>query len=66
MLAGVAAGIWPDLDAATREAVRVTDVLEPDTTHRAAYDAAYATYRALYPRLADLWHDQSVGSSDVA
>ncbi len=55
MLAGVAAGIWPDLDAATCDAVQVTDVLEPDPTYRAAYDAAYATYRELYPRLRGLW-----------
>jgi xylulokinase len=55
MLAGVAAGIWPDLDAATRAAVQVTDAIEPDPAPRAAYDDAYATYRALYPRLRDLW-----------
>jgi sugar (pentulose or hexulose) kinase len=34
--------------------VRVAAPLEPDRATSRAYDAAYATFRELYPRLRDL------------
>ena len=55
VLAGVAAGVWPDVDAASRAVTRVSSRIEPNPALRATYDAVYETYRALYPRLRDLW-----------
>jgi xylulokinase len=55
MLGGVAAGLFPSLDAAARALVRLGDTYAPRPEARAAYDAAHTTYRALYPRLKDLF-----------
>jgi sugar (pentulose or hexulose) kinase len=55
MLGGVAAGVWPDLESATRDAVRVTGTIEPNPANRAVYDRLYETYVALYPRVKDLF-----------
>jgi xylulokinase len=53
MLAGAGAGLTADALAGSRF-VRVAARLDPDPATSRAYDAAYATYRELYPRLRDL------------
>jgi len=55
ILAGVAAAVWPDIDAATRAVVAVSSRIEPNPGLRSTCDDVYQTYRALYPRLKDLW-----------
>lgn len=54
MLAGVAAGLFPNLDAAASALVRLGTTFEPRREHADAYNASYRLYRALYPRLRDL------------
>jgi xylulokinase len=51
LLAGVGTGLWPDVDVACDTSVRATGRTEPDPGARAAYDAAFDRYRALYPAL---------------
>ena len=55
MLAGVAAGVWPDLAEATAATVRVTGRIEPDAAKGALYGALFGKYVALYPRVRDLY-----------
>lgn len=55
MVAGVAAGIFPDLAAASEAMVTVRDRYEPDPTTRAAYDDAYGRYIRLFDALRPLF-----------
>ncbi len=48
MLAGVAAGVFADLGAASAAAVATKDRYEPDPAARPAYDEAYARYLMLF------------------
>ena len=51
ILAGVAVGSFPSLEAAIDRMVAVKERFEPDPANRATYDTAYATYRDLYDSL---------------
>jgi xylulokinase len=51
MLAGVRAGVFADAHDAVARCVRARERIEPDPAWAAAYDEAYARYRALYPAL---------------
>ncbi len=51
LLAGVGAGVWPDVDAACAAAIRVTGSTAPNPDAAANYDALYPAYGALYPAL---------------
>lgn len=51
LLAGVGAGLWPSVEAACAEAVRVAGVTEPEAVE--AYRGPAARFRALYPALRD-------------
>jgi len=51
MLAGVAAGAFPDLGAAEAAFVVTEARFEPDATNRAAYDDAYGRYVGLFEAL---------------
>ena len=53
LLAGVGAGIWPDVDAACDASIRVTGSTSPKTAAVDRYEAAYIAYRDLYPALKD-------------
>ena len=50
VLAAVAAGWFETVDAACEAMVEVTETTEPGE-HAGAYEAAYAVYRSLYPKL---------------
>jgi xylulokinase len=54
LLAGVGAGVWPDAPDAARATLRRGPPTAPDAAVREAYDAAYARFRELYPRLRGL------------
>jgi len=56
IVAGVGAGIFPDLASGARAIVRIEDRIEPDPAHRATYDALYARYVELYPALRPAFH----------
>jgi xylulokinase len=51
LLAGVGAGVWPDVDAACAAAIHVTGQTAPDPIAVDRYEPLYAQYRALYPAL---------------
>jgi xylulokinase len=51
LLAGVAAGVWPSVDAACAAVVQVRDRIAPDPGSARVLDRQYAAYRALYPAL---------------
>ena len=55
MIAGVAAGIFPDLSAASSAMVMVKDRYEPDPVTRTAYDDAYGQYLRLFEALRPLF-----------
>ncbi len=50
LVAGVGAGIWPNLQTAI-EGIAVETRTLPDAARGATYDAAFAVYRELYPAL---------------
>jgi xylulokinase len=56
MLGSVAAGLHRDLPTAIRAMVRVDHRLQPDPDATAAYDAAFAAYVDLWPRIAPIVH----------
>lgn len=55
-LAGLATGIIPDLEALSRDWVRVAEVLEPNDTAHGQYDSYYQVYRQLYENARDDLH----------
>ncbi len=54
LLGGVAAGVFPDAEAAVEACVRVRDRVEPNSDWQEAYELGYARFRALYPALRPL------------
>jgi sugar (pentulose or hexulose) kinase len=56
MLAGVAAGIYPDYRAAVEQTVRVERTYYPDPHRAAKYRELYALYRKVREDLQDAWH----------
>ena len=57
ILAGVGAGAWSDVDAASAAAVEVTGSTKPTEQGVAFYEKAYGLYRRLYPALKDISHE---------
>ena len=51
LLAGCAAGVFADPQAAVTASVRVRETIEPEPAWAPAYDEGYARFRALYPAL---------------
>lgn len=51
LLAGVGAGIWPAVESACQQLIRVTGSTQPDAGTAERYEAIYAQYRQLYPTL---------------
>ena len=51
LLAGVAAGVWPDVDTACAQTIRVSDRINPDATNTSRYVEMYRQYQSLYPAL---------------
>ncbi|MFL5732923.1 MAG: xylulokinase [Chloroflexia bacterium] len=51
LLAGVAAGAWPDVKAVCDATVKLGESTKPDARAAAMYERLYPHYRALYPTL---------------
>src|SRR5437588_838131 len=51
LLAGVGVGVWPSVDDACAQSVRVAARVEPDADASALMNTRYASFRALYPAL---------------
>jgi xylulokinase len=56
LLAGVGAGIWPDVDSACRATVRLIGSTVPQPEAVSAYALGHALYRQLYPALKAVSH----------
>jgi len=54
LLAGVGAGVYPDLASAVKRTVRIERHVEPQEDSARAYDARYQIYRQVYPTLIGL------------
>lgn len=57
LLAGVAAGVWPDVDTACAATIRVTDRISPDAANVSRYAELYQQYQSLYPALRSISHN---------
>jgi len=51
LLAGVGAGVWPDVDTACERVVRITAHTAPDAERAARYEEIYRVYHGLYGAL---------------
>jgi len=51
LLAGVGAGIWPNVDTACSQTIRVTDRVTPNPATTDTYYALHQQYQNLYPAL---------------
>ncbi|HTI14571.1 MAG TPA: xylulokinase [Dictyobacter sp.] len=51
LLAGVAAGVYPSVQQACAQTIRIVERTAPQPEAAAAYEKAYGTYTALYPAL---------------
>ncbi|MGD2206201.1 MAG: xylulokinase [Anaerolineae bacterium] len=56
LLAGVGAGVWPDVDTACQITVKQTGSTVPQADLRAGYEQRYALYSQLYPTLKVISH----------
>jgi len=54
LLAGAAAGVYPDLATAVAQTVHLERQVKPQPDSVSAYDARYQLYRHVYPTLIDL------------
>ena len=59
LLAGVAAGVWPDVDAACDQTIRVNERVPPDAQTVDSYNEVYRQYQSLYPALRPISHSLS-------
>jgi len=59
MLAMVACGAYPTVQAAADALVSVADVVEPDSKLAAKYEARYQQFRKIYPAVKDLFAEFS-------
>jgi xylulokinase len=55
ILAGVAAGAWPNVETACDQVIRIRGYVEPDPKAVAVLDRQYQSYVALYPALRSLF-----------
>jgi xylulokinase len=51
ILAGVGVKVWPSVDAACNEVVRVAQTLNPDSEGSLVMEKSYARYRRIYPAM---------------
>ena len=56
LLAGVACGIYPDIDSASARHLRSNAVFEPNIDNRSVYDETYTRYIELYEALKPVFH----------
>jgi xylulokinase len=56
LLAGVGAGVFPNVNAAVDKCVSVTGSTQPNDRARGQYDKAYVLYRELYGKLRESMH----------
>ena len=55
ILAAVACGEYPSVEAAAKELITVVDTIEPDVELTAKYEARYQSFKQIYPALKDIY-----------
>jgi xylulokinase len=58
LLAGVGAGVWSDVPAASRDCIKITGSTQPDPSQVEIYHPSYSIYRELYPALKSIFVKQ--------
>ena len=66
LLAGVGAGLWPNVDAACAQTIRVSDRIEPSPINVSCYAEMYLQYQSLYPALRPISHALSTFENAMA
>ena len=56
LLAGVGAGVWPNVDTACAETIATRDHVTPNNQASKLYESLYEQYRNLYPTLKPTFH----------
>ena len=56
LLAGVASGVFADIEAASAGVRLRESITEPDSERARRYDELYVTFASLYPALRDAMH----------
>jgi xylulokinase len=64
LLAGVAAGAWPNVDTACAQTISISDRISPDARSVATYQVVYEHYRNLYPILKPTFHALAADNTD--
>jgi xylulokinase len=64
LLAGVAAGAWPNVDTACAQTISISDRISPDAQSVATYQVVYEHYRNLYPTLKPTFHALAADNTD--
>jgi xylulokinase len=59
LLAGVGAGVWPNVDTACAQTISIRDHVTPNKESTAVYNSLYDQYQRLYPTLKPIFHDLS-------
>ena len=59
LLAGVGAGVWPNVDIACAQTISIRDHVTPNKEASKLYESLYDQYRNLYPTLKPVFHDLS-------
>jgi len=59
LLAGVGAGVWPNIDTACAQTISTRDHVTPNKDVVTLYDSLYAQYKLLYPTLKPVFHNLS-------
>jgi xylulokinase len=56
VLAGVGAGLLPDITEGANQMVRIDEILEPIPAHHRLYTELFGVYKRLYPDLRSAFH----------
>lgn len=59
LLAGVGAGVWPNVDAACAQTISIRDRVSPNRKASEIYNSLYDEYQRLYPTLKATFHTLS-------
>ena len=64
VLAGVGAGLLPDITEGANQMVRIDEVLEPIPAHHRLYAELFGVYKRLYPDLRGAFHQLHFGAQE--
>jgi xylulokinase len=65
LLAGIGTKVWPSVDTACDDVIRVAQRIAPHPAEREKLQQVYQLYRSLYPSLRPIFHGLHVASTEV-